>query len=245
MGDLAAFLVQIRVHDARHQLHEQHDADDAEEIRDAVADRDRVLILGGDGLLRGGKRRGRGQRAGEQAGDHGRQLTRVIARLPGLDGPADEQAQDRGEAAGEDDHRAQQHVGLEVVLHVLEEVRPGDKADRGHEEHEAQVFDDLQRLRGVVDLFDDEAGIEACAEKRAVDQRDDKDAGRAEADPLDGDPPEQIADRGDPEDGEHQEIRSVDGSSHLFSPLIFSWEALHRGRCSASSVYLTGWIFLA
>lgn len=45
MGDLAAFLVQIRVHDARHQLHEQHDADDAEEIRDAVADRDCVLIL--------------------------------------------------------------------------------------------------------------------------------------------------------------------------------------------------------
>ena len=127
----------------------------------------------------------------------------------------DEQAQDRGEAAGEDDHHAQQHVGLEVVLHVLEEVRPGDKADRGHEEHKAQIFDDLQRLRGVVDLFDDEAGIEACAEKRAVDQRDDKDAGRAEADPLDGDPPEQIADRGDPEGGEHQEIRSVDGSSHL------------------------------
>ena len=120
MGDLAAFLVQIRVHDARHQLHEQHDADDAEEIRDAVADRDRVLILGGDGLLRGGKRRGRGQRACEQAGDHGRQLARVIARLPGLDGPADEQAQDRGEAAGEDDHHAQQHVGLEVVLHVLQ-----------------------------------------------------------------------------------------------------------------------------
>ena len=127
--NFSALLVQIRVDDARHQLHEQHNADDAEQIRNAVADRDRVLILGCNSLFGCRERRSRGQTAREQAGDHSRKLVRVVARLPGFNRTADEQTQNCRNAAGKNDHDAEQHIGLEVVLHVLEEVRARDKAD--------------------------------------------------------------------------------------------------------------------
>ena len=106
------------------------------------------------------------------------------------------------------------------MLHVLEEVRARDKADRGHEEHKAQIFDDLQRLRGVVDLFNDKFGIEVRSGERAVNQRDHENACRAEADALDGDAPEQIPDCRDSEYGKHQKIRGIDGCTHLCSPLF-------------------------
>ena len=218
--NFSALLVQIRVDDARHQLHEQHNADDAEQIRNAVADRDRVLILGCNSLFGCRERRSRGQTAREQAGDHSRKLVRVVARLPGFNRTADEQTQNCRNAAGKNDHDAEQHIGLEVVLHVLEEVRARDKADRGHEEHKAQIFDDLQRLRGVVDLFNDKFGIEVRSGERAVNQRDHENACRAEADALDGDAPEQIPDCRDSEYGKHQKIRGIDGCTHLFSPLF-------------------------
>lgn len=82
--NFSALLVQIRVDDARHQLHEQHNADDAEQIRNAVADRDRVLILGCNSLFGCRERRSRGQTAREQAGDHSRKLVRVVARAARL-----------------------------------------------------------------------------------------------------------------------------------------------------------------
>ena len=68
MRNFFAFLIQFFMDDARHQLHEQHDADDAEQIRNAVADRDCVLILGCNSLFGCRERRSRGQTACEQAG---------------------------------------------------------------------------------------------------------------------------------------------------------------------------------
>lgn len=82
MRNFFAFLIQICMNDARHQLHKQHNADDAEQIRNAVADRDCVLILGCNSLFGCRERRSRGQTAREQAGDHSRKLVRVVARRP-------------------------------------------------------------------------------------------------------------------------------------------------------------------
>ena len=61
-----------------------------------------------------------------------------ITRVPGLDGPADEQAQDRGEAAGEDDHHAHEDNRLPNVFycqtkkgcfHQLNPLRRGKHED--------------------------------------------------------------------------------------------------------------------
>ena len=146
MGDLAHLLRHIGMDDARHELHEQHHTDDAEQVRDTVADRDGVLILCCDSLLRRRERRGGRQRARQKPGNDGGELLRVIARRTALQRAGNEQAERSRDAAGEDDDKAQQHIGLEVVLHVLEEVRTGDEADGRDKEHKPQVFHDLQRL---------------------------------------------------------------------------------------------------
>ncbi|CDB87662.1 unknown [Firmicutes bacterium CAG:170] len=214
MRDLPHLLGHIRMDNARHQLHKQHDADDAKEIRNAVADRDRILILRGNGLLRRGERRRGGQCAGQEARHDGGELLGIIARCTALDQPPYENAEHCRKAAGEDDDKAQQNIGFEVLLHVLEEVRPGNKADGGNEEHKAEIFNDLQRLRRIVGLFDHELGVEMDAEEAAVDQRDHKYARRSEADALNGDSSENVAESRDRKDGQHQEAGCVYGKRH-------------------------------
>ena len=215
MRDLAYLLRHVGVDDARHELHEQHHADDTKEIGNAVADRDGVLILRRHCLLGRGERRGRRQRAGEKAGDDGCQLLGVS---PALQHAADQNARDRCNAAGENDDKPQKDIGFEILLHILEEVRPGDEADRGDKEHQTEVFNDLQRLRGVVDLLAHKPGIEKNAEKAAVDQRDDKYAGCAEADAFDRDPSQNISERRNGKDGEHQEVRRIHCKGHFRFP---------------------------
>ena len=119
MRDLPHLLGHIRMDNARHQLHKQHNADNTEEIRNAVADRDRVLILRGNSLLRRGERRRGGQRAGQEARHDGGELLGIIARCTALDQPPYENAEHCRKAAGEDDDKAQQNIGFEVLLHEL------------------------------------------------------------------------------------------------------------------------------
>ena len=91
---------------------------------------------------------------------------------------------------------------------VPEKARTGDEPDRGDEEDQTDVLDDLQCFLDEGDLRNDEVRFQRVIEKRAVDEGDDEDAGGTEADPFDGDAAEQIAGG---EDEEHRKGQIGDG----------------------------------
>ena len=194
---LFAFRVHIGADDFRDELHEEHHADDAEDVGNAVSDGHRVLIgrvHRGFGRGEGG---GGGQGAGEQARHHGGQL--VVVAVAEAHGASDVDAEHRGDAAEDDDDEAEQHVGFEIALEIAEKLGTGDETYGGHKEHKAHVFDDFQGIRGVALGLRFHVGVEEAAEEQGHDEH----AGGAERDALDCDSAERIADGGDGKQEEH------------------------------------------
>ena len=115
---LGPLLVHVRVQDSGHQLHEQHHADHAEGISDAVSHRRRVGAGGLDG-------RGQAGRAGEGPGEHSHRQ---------IGGHADQLHNGHaGQRPRADDNHTQQNIRFRVLLKVPEKFRSGDKTYRRHE----------------------------------------------------------------------------------------------------------------
>ena len=186
--------------DLRHDLHEEHDANDAERIGHGVAEGHHALLLG-DRLCRGERGRGR-EGAGEDAGG-----------IVGADA-GDEREDDCADRADQDDDRAEGHVGLRVSFQVVEEVRPGDEADARDEQDKADAFDEFIARDGSgcaaldVELRQNGDILQAgLREQIAAEQRHQEHARRAEADALDLDTAERIADERDEKRAEQHDRR--------------------------------------
>ena len=155
-----------------------------------MAEGHHALLLG-DRLCRGERRRGR-ECAGEDAGG-----------IVGTDA-GDEREDDCADRADQDDDRAEGHVGLRVSFQVVEEVRPGDEADARDEQDKADAFNEFIARDGSgcaaldVELRQNGDILQAgLREQIAAEQRHQEHARRAEADALDLDTAERIADERD------------------------------------------------
>ena len=209
--ELFAFLVHIGMNDTRDQLHKQHHAHNAEQVCNAVAHGHGVGMVCGNRLLRGGERRSGGQRAREQSGDDRGQLLGIKTFTAALDQTSDADTTNSGKRTCQNDGKAEEDVGLEILLHVLEEVRSCDKADGRDKQHKSKVLHDLQRIGCIGDrlLHAVNRGREnnhigdLRAEKRAVKQCDDEHAGSSERNALDGHSAQCIPERRNGKHGYH------------------------------------------
>ena len=165
-----------------------------------MAEGHHALLLG-DRLRRGERGRGR-ECAGEDAG-----------RIVGADA-GDERKDDRADRADQDDDRTERHIGLRVFFQVVEEVRPGDEADARDKQDKADAFDEFIARDGTgcaafdVELRQDGDILQAgLCEQIAAEQRHQEHARRAEADALDLDAAERIADERDEKRAEQHDRR--------------------------------------
>ncbi len=204
---MLAFDDHVRFHDLGDELDKEDDADDAEEVRNSVADRDEVFMGGTDRLFGGGKRRGRGEGAGQETCHQGFERLVVFAREPF----SDEDDSDGHKDGGEDDDESQTDIGLVILFEVSEETGPGDEPDRGDEQDQSDILDDLQCLLREGDVADHQVRFEGRIEEAAVQQSGDEHAGGAEVDALDRDTSQQISGGRDQKDGERQIGDRLDG----------------------------------
>ena len=205
--DLLAFDDHVGLQELRNELDEQDDADDAEQVRNTVADRDEVFMGGTDRLLGGGERRGGGEGTGQETGDEGLEGLVVLGGEP----LADEDDGDRDEDGGQDDDESQTDVGLIVLLEIAEETGTGDEPDGRDEQDEADVLNDLERFLRERYIAHHQVRFQRRIEEAAVQQCGDEHTGGTEVDALDGDAPEQVARGGDEEDRKGQVRDRLDG----------------------------------
>ena len=131
-SQLGTLFCHVCLQNLRHDLNEQNYADNAERVGNSVADcdllKDRTALA--DGLLCSGKCRRTGQRTGQQANAHCRVHFRNQQRHSCADS-----------CAGEDDDSAQKHIGLCVLLQVLEERGTGDQSDGCDKQDQTKALD--------------------------------------------------------------------------------------------------------
>ena len=139
--ELLAFFFHICLGELRNQLNEEDNADNAEQICNAVTNGDSILILRCYGCLCCRERRCTGQSARKNADEHCNKFLRI--RLCAL---ADKITADTGQTAGDDDDQSEQDVGFVVFLEILEEVRTCNKTNCGYEEDQSDILNDLERI---------------------------------------------------------------------------------------------------
>ena len=204
LNPLQLLRAHISAQQTRHELHQQHNADQGERIGDAIAHRDGSLLQRLDaihGIDRGGQGGCVGQRAGEQPGSEGVRETEGFRH------------DHRRHSAGADRRQSRQDEAAGLAAEGAEEARPGLQADGVHEQEESQFRDRWGRLEAEMTEY----------------QRDEKHRGRAERDSFDGNLSEPRADR---EDDEQAKNGFKEQLRHQESPNWLGWTGQSGKLCS-------------
>ena len=175
----------IDLENARHELDKKHHAEDAEQIGDAIACRDKILSLPRD-LFGSGETRCAGKGAGHQTGGRG-----SIELL------VNQNEQNRDQRTDTDRDESHVNIGHCRTVKGAEKLRSRDKADRGDKHGRAQIGNQIEGLFDAVvkqhDLLCTNGKRGDVAGKDPVQQRRHQDARRAQRNALDADRSEEIA----------------------------------------------------
>ena len=208
LGEKCTLGLHISLHKLRHDLNEQNDADNAEDVADTVTNGYKALenlciFHGCNGLLSRGECGGGGKGAGEKTDNH----TYKLLALKTANLLADEYAEESGKTAGEDDYKTHHYVALEVSLKIAEELGARNEAYACYEQNKSEVFNDLE----CVYVIAGKRRLDLIVEETAVNKSHYKHARITKGNTLDGDSAERKSDCNDCKYGEHQKSNTGDG----------------------------------
>ena len=207
---LRSLFFHVGFRDFRNQLYEQHHADYAENVGDAVANGNQCLIFLGDRCLSRGERGSGGQRAGEQTDDHSHKSILLLNGSAVADYLAQTNASCSGKTAGQDDDQAKENVRFKIALEVTEELGAGNETDRGNKEDQTKAFHQRKAAGEIVGgggAGKDQSRVTRAEEQCTKEKCDNKHPRISQGDSLDGDSAQGISDR---QNGEHDKQQGGD-----------------------------------
>lgn len=229
-GDLCAFFVHICLGHLGDELNEKNNADNTEEVSNAVTYGNEGSKTFGNGVFRCGECRSRGERTGKDTNEHRGEF--CVVKIG--EESANEDATNGRKRTGEDDNDTDENVRFEVFLQIAEELGACNETNGGYEEDQTEGLHDAERFiceSGSFKSVEIQSIAKRLIEEYAKNERDNENAAGAEINTLDGDSAEDITNCRDCKDAKHEEgntAKCIDRHNvspffvYLFLPINYS-----------------------
>ena len=245
-NELGAFEIHVSLGELGNELNEENHADYAEDVSDTVtygykAGERRVY-----GSLSCRECRSRGKRTGKKTYDHCGEAFRGFDGRTVADHITDTDTESCRKTACKDDNEAEKNVGLEVSLHVAEELGACDEANRSYEQDQTELFNNFEcffkEINGFGFTLDDHLSFQRTNEECTEEECNYKYTCITQGYTLDGDSAEGIANEQNTKNAEHQErnagnrnnaAKKIHTVLNLTIKLLWhtweaAWESIHR-----------------